>query len=148
MTDEGGAGAPTGAPAASLVGTAINVVDIERSVAFYTDVLGMVESGRWEHGDGEKVVEVLLRTPDRPDGAILVLAAGVHRAAGPPSVDSFGRLMVSVPDVDAVCDRVRSCGGSIEREPSGIDGGVSIAMVRDPDGVMWELIASTGSSTR
>jgi catechol 2,3-dioxygenase-like lactoylglutathione lyase family enzyme len=139
MTEAGTGSTTDRAIETTLVGTGINVVDIDRAVAFYTEILGLEENGRWEfEREPVNVVEVRLGAPDRPDGPSLVLASGLL-GANPPAVDTFGRLMIRVSDVEAVCAQVRERGGAVERGPSVVSGTTIIAIARDPEGVQWEL---------
>ena len=135
----------SGAVETTLVGTGINVVDIDGAVAFYTEILGLEENGRWEFDRETKVVEVRLHTPGRPDGPSLILATGLL-GDKKPSVDSFGRLMIRVSDIEAVCKEVVRRGGTIDREPSVMGGTTRIAIVRDPEGVKWELFQAVDAT--
>jgi len=122
-----------------ILHTMLRVGDLKRSIAFYTDVLGMK----------------LLRTTDRPEqkytlafvgygdesqGAVLELTYnyGVDRydlGAG------FGHVAVEVPDAAQACAAVRAKGGSVTREAGPVKGGTTvIAFVQDPDGYKIELI--------
>ena len=79
------------APTASLVGTAIHIADVDRSVAFYRDALGLFDGGRWEH---EGIVEVMLRPENGPESPVLILVGGKQAAAG----EFAGRLMFAAPN--------------------------------------------------
>lgn len=122
-----------------ILHTMLRVGDMDRSVKFYTDLLGMR----------------LLRTTDRPEqkytlafvgygteenGAVLELTYNY-------GVDSyelggaFGHVAIEAPDIAAICDRVRAGGGKVTREPGPVKGGTTvIAFVEDPDGYKIELI--------
>jgi lactoylglutathione lyase len=122
-----------------ILHTMLRVGDLQRSVKFYTDVLGMK----------------LLRTTDRPEqkyslafvgydtedrSAVLELTYnyGVERYE---LGSAFGHIAIGVPDVKAACDRVRNNGGKVTREPGPVKGGASvIAFVEDPDGYKIEFI--------
>jgi len=119
----------------------LRVGDLQRSVKFYTDVLGMK----------------LLRTTDRPEQKYSLAFVGYDdesRAAvleltynyGVDKYDlgsAFGHIAVSVPDVKKACDKVRGAGGKVTREPGPVKGGTSvIAFVEDPDGYKIEFIES------
>jgi lactoylglutathione lyase len=119
----------------------LRVGDLQRSVKFYTDVLGMK----------------LLRSTDRPEQKYSLAFVGYDeesRAAvleltynyGVDKYDlgsAFGHIAVSVPDVKKACDRVRGAGGKVTREPGPVKGGISvIAFVEDPDGYKIEFIES------
>jgi lactoylglutathione lyase len=124
-----------------ILHTMVRVGDLQRSIDFYTGVMGMQ----------------LLRTTDRPEqkyrlafvgygdeskGAVLELTYnyGVDRydlGAG------FGHIAIAVPDVAAACAAVKAKGGTVTRDAGPVKGGSTvIAFVRDPDGYAIELIES------
>ena len=128
-----------------ILHTMLRVGDLQRAVAFYTDVLGMK----------------LLRTTDRPEqkytlafvgfgdesqGAVLELTYnyGVERydlGAG------FGHVAIEVPDAAKACAAVRAKGGSVTRDAGPVKGGTTvIAFVQDPDGYKIELIENRRSA--
>jgi len=122
-----------------ILHTMLRVGNMERSVNFYTEVLGMK----------------LLRTTDRPEQKYSLAFVGYDdekRAAvleltynyGVERYDlgaAFGHVAIGVPDVAAACDRVRKHGGRVTREPGPVKGGTSvIAFVEDPDGYKIEFI--------
>jgi lactoylglutathione lyase len=124
-----------------LLHTMLRVGDLQRSVKFYTDVLGMK----------------LLRTTDRPEQKYSLAFVGYdeeNRASvleltynyGVDKYDlggAFGHIAVAVPDVKKACDKVRASGGKVTREPGPVKGGTSvIAFVEDPDGYKIEFIES------
>ncbi len=121
--------------------TMLRVGDLQRSVRFYTEVLGMK----------------LLRTTDRPEQKYSLAFVGYDdekRAAvleltynyGVERYElgtAFGHVAIGVPDVRQACDKVRSNGGKVTREPGPVKGGTSvIAFVEDPDGYKIEFIES------
>ena len=124
-----------------IIGTGYHVVDLERSLDFYTRILGMVESRRFEFPG---VREVLLKCQDHDDAPAVVL---VHRddAPGPFELgDAYGRLIVAVDDTRAVVREVVGEGLEVEMEPSTFDEtGATIAVVKDPDGFRVELVQSS-----
>jgi lactoylglutathione lyase len=125
-----------------LLHTMLRVGDLQRSVRFYTEVLGMK----------------LLRTTDRPEQkyslafvgyddekrqAVLELTYnyGVERYE---LGNAFGHVAIGVPDVKNACDKVRTNGGKVTREPGPVKGGTSvIAFVEDPDGYKIEFIQTS-----
>jgi lactoylglutathione lyase len=126
-----------------MLHTMLRVGDLQRSVRFYTDVLGMK----------------LLRSTDRPEqkyslafvgyddedrAAVLELTYnyGVDRYE---LGNAFGHIAIGVPDVRAACERVRKSGGKVTREPGPVKGGTSvIAFAEDPDGYKIEFIERAG----
>lgn len=122
-----------------ILHTMLRVGDMQRSVRFYTDVLGMK----------------VLRTTDRPEQKYSLAFVGYEaedRSAvleltynyGVERYDlgtAFGHIAIGVPDVKAACERVRQNGGKVTREPGPVKGGTSvIAFVEDPDGYKIEFI--------
>ena len=122
-----------------ILHTMLRVGDLQRSIDFYTKVMGMQ----------------LLRTTDRPDqkyslafvgygdesqGAVLELTYnyGVDRYE---MGGAFGHVAIQVPDAHAACERIRASGGTVTREAGPVKGGTTvIAFVTDPDGYKIELI--------
>jgi lactoylglutathione lyase len=117
----------------------LRVGDLQRSVKFYTEVLGMK----------------LLRTTDRPEQKYSLAFVGYDaedRTAvleltynyGVERYDlgsAFGHIAIGMPDVAKACDGVRRNGGKVTREPGPVKGGTSvIAFVEDPDGYKIEFI--------
>lgn len=122
-----------------LLHTMLRVGDLQRSVDFYTGLLGMR----------------LLRTTDRPDqkyslafvgygpeesNAVLELTYN-YGVEGYDLGTAFGHLAIGVDDVAACCESVRAGGGKVTREAGPVKGGKTvIAFVEDPDGYKIELI--------
>ena len=126
-----------------LLHTMLRVGNLQRSVDFYTQVLGMT----------------LLRTTQRPeqgyDLAFVGYGANPEQAEieltynhGVDRYDlgnAYGHIAIGVPDVAATCEAVRTraaaLGGAITREAGPVKGGSSIiAFITDPDGYKIELI--------
>ena len=127
-----------------ILHTMIRVGDLDRSVKFYTGLLGMKE----------------LRRRDVPEGkyTLVFLGYGQGNAEGQGEIEltynygvekyelgnAFGHLAVGVPDVKAACEKVRAGGGKVTREPGPVKFGTTvIAFVEDPDGYKIELIERT-----
>ena len=122
-----------------LLHTMLRVGDLQRSVRFYTDVLGMK----------------LLRTTDRPEQKYSLAFVGYDSEDRASVLEltynygveryemggAFGHIAIGVPDVKGACDKVRQNGGKVTREPGPVKGGSSvIAFVEDPDGYKIEFI--------
>ena len=122
-----------------ILHTMIRVGDMQRSIRFYTQALGMK----------------LLRTTDRPEQKYSLAFVGYdseERSAvleltynyGVERYDlgsAYGHVAIGVPDVRDACDHVRANGGKVTREPGPVKGGTTvIAFVEDPDGYKIELI--------
>ena len=126
-----------------ILHTMLRVGDMDRSVKFYTSVLGMK----------------LLRTTDRPtekyslafvgygeerDSTVLELTCnyGVDKYE---MGSAYGHIAISVPDVYKACEQIRANGGKVVREAGPMKHGTTvIAFVEDPDGYKIELIQKKG----
>ena len=124
-----------------LLHTMIRVKDLERSVAFYRDVLGFREEGR-------KVL-------DRADATLVFLGDGSgthqieltfnHDGRGYDLGNQFGHLAIGVGDLDRERERLAGLGVTFSRGPYTVtDGGRRIAFVKDPDQIEVELIEGAG----
>ncbi|RVT97834.1 lactoylglutathione lyase [Rhodovarius crocodyli] len=123
----------------SFLHTMIRVGDLDRSVAFYTQLLGMKELRRRDVPDG-KYTLVFVGFGPEPEHAVIELTYnyGVEKYE---QGTAFGHLAIGVPDVYALCDALRAGGAKITREPGPVKFGTTvIAFVEDPDGYKIELI--------
>lgn len=121
--------------------TMIRVGNLEKSVAFYTQVLGMHEISRREVPEG-KYTNVFVGYGPKSEVATLELTFnwGVEKYE---LGGGFGHLAVGADDIYALCDKVRAAGGKVTREPGPVKFGTTvIAFVEDPDGYKIELIQS------
>jgi len=119
--------------------TMLRVGDLQRSVDFYSKLLGMKELRRRDVPDG-KYTLAFLGYSDDPSGAEIELTYnyGVEKYE---LGTAFGHLAVGVPDVAAACESVRRGGGKVTREAGPVKFGTTvIAFVEDPDGYKIELI--------
>jgi lactoylglutathione lyase len=123
-----------------LLHTMLRVADLDRSVGFYTKVLGMN----------------LLRTSENPEYKYSLAFVGFGNGNpeqaeieltwnwGTSEYDmgtAYGHIALGVEDIHAACERIRAAGGNITREPGPVKGGTTvIAFITDPDGYKIELI--------
>lgn len=123
-----------------LLHTMLRVGDLDRSVNFYTQVLGMN----------------LLRTSENSEYKYSLAFVGFDRGnPGQAEIEltynwgtteydlgsAYGHIALGVDDIHAACDRIRAAGGNITREPGPVKGGTTvIAFITDPDGYKIELI--------
>jgi lactoylglutathione lyase len=122
-----------------LLHTMIRVGDLEKSIAFYQDILGMR----------------LLRRKDYPEGRFTLAFLGYGEEAEHTVIElthnwdtasyelgnGFGHLAVAVEDIYAACERIRQQGGKVVREPGPMQHGKTVlAFVEDPDGYRIELL--------
>ncbi|WP_298162472.1 lactoylglutathione lyase [Acidocella sp.] len=123
----------------SYLHTMLRVGNLERSVAFYSGLLGMSELRRIEVPEG-KYTLAFLGYGDEDSHTVLELTHnwGVeHYEQG----SAFGHLALGVPDIYATCEVLRAGGAKIIREPGPVKFGTTvIAFIEDPDGYKIELI--------
>ena len=122
-----------------ILHTMLRVGDLQRAIAFYTDVLGMR----------------LLRTTDRPEQKYTLAFVGYDDESRQAALEltynygvdryelgtAYGHVAVEVPDAAAACAAVLRKGGKVTREAGPVKGGTTvIAFVEDPDCYKIELI--------
>ena len=122
-----------------LLHTMLRVGDLQRSIDFYTRVMGMQ----------------LLRTTERPAQQYSLAFVGYGRNPEHAEIEltfnhgvdhydlggGYGHIAIEVPDAAAACDKIRAGGGRVTREAGPVAGGTTvIAFVTDPDGYKIELI--------
>lgn len=113
--------------------TMVRVNDLEASLAFYRDALGLVELRRSEHEAGRFTLVFLAAPGD--ESAQVELTWNWD----PETLDggrNFGHLAYAVDDIHAACERLQAHGVTINRPPR--DG--RMAFVRSPDGISVELL--------
>jgi len=122
-----------------MLHTMLRVGDLQRSIDFYTTMLGMT----------------LLRTTDRPEQKYSLAFVGYGSNPEHAEIEltynygvdqyelgtAFGHLAIAVADAAATCARIKAAGGMVTREAGPVKGGSTvIAFVQDPDGYKIELI--------
>ncbi len=122
-----------------LLHTMLRVGDLERSLAFYTGVLGMTLLRRHEYPEGRFTLAFVGYGPEA-EQAVVELTHNWDT----PRYDlgaGFGHVAIEVPDAAAACAAVKAKGGTVTREAGPVKGGATvIAFVQDPDGYKIELI--------
>jgi len=123
-----------------LLHTMLRVANLDASLAFYSDVLGMR----------------LLRRKDFPDGRFTLAFVGYGEESTNTVLelthnwdkgdyqlgDAYGHIAIAVDDVYAACEKIRESGGNIVREAGPMQHGATIlAFVEDPDGYKIELLS-------
>jgi lactoylglutathione lyase len=120
--------------------TMLRVGNLERSIAFYTQVLGMQLLRRSENPEYKYSLAFLGFDGGNPGQAELELTYNW----GVESYDhgnAYGHIALGVPDAYAACEAIRAAGGNVTREAGPVKGGTTvIAFVTDPDGYKIELI--------
>lgn len=124
-----------------ILHTMLRVGDLERSLHFYTVVLGMK----------------LLRKKDYPEGKFTLAFVGYGEESetavielthnwDTPSYDlgnGYGHIAIAVDDVYAACDKIKAAGGKVTREAGPMKHGTTVlAFVEDPDGYKIELLSN------
>ena len=124
-----------------MLHTMLRVGDLKRSIAFYTEAMGME----------------LLRSTERPEQkySLAFVAYNGGNANGEAEIEltynhgeseyelgtAYGHIALGVDDVAATCERIRAAGGNVTREAGPVKGGNTIiAFVEDPDRYKIELI--------
>ncbi|CAN5455217.1 lactoylglutathione lyase [soil metagenome] len=119
----------------------IRVGDLDRSIDFYTRLLGMRLLRRTERPEQQYTL-AYLGYGANPEHAELELTYN-HGVAQYELGTAYGHIAIAVPDAAATCARVREGGGAVTREAGPVKGGSTvIAFVQDPDGYKIELIES------
>ena len=122
-----------------MLHTMLRVGDLERSIAFYTEVLGMQLLRRKDYPAGEFTL-AFLGYGDEAHNTVLELTYnwGVSKYE---LGTAYGHIALEVPDVYAACEKMRTAGGKIIREAGPMNAGTTIiAFLADPDGYQIELI--------
>jgi lactoylglutathione lyase len=121
--------------------TMIRVGDLQRSVDFYTKLLGMKELRRRDVPDGKYTLAFLGYGEGNAEGQGEIELTYNYGVEKNEIGNAFGHLAVGVPDVKAACEAVRAGGGKVTREAGPVKFGTTvIAFVEDPDGYKIELI--------
>jgi len=121
--------------------TMLRVGNLDRSVAFYTTLLGMKELRRRDVPDGKYTLVFLGYGEGNKEGQAEIELTYNYGVETYEIGTAFGHLAVGVPDVKAACEAVRAGGGKVTREAGPVKFGTTIiAFVEDPDGYKIELI--------
>jgi lactoylglutathione lyase len=134
-------------PAMRILHTMLRVGDLERSLAFYRDVLSMELISRKEYPEG-KFTLAFVGYGKNPEQAELELTYNWDTSAYELG-NAYGHIALGVDDIYAVAERIRKAGGKITREPGPMKHGTTvIAFVQDPDGYKIELIDEKSRAAR
>ena len=126
-----------------ILHTMLRVGDLDRSLAFYTQVLGMKEIRRKDYPDGRFTL-AFVGYGDEGDTAVIELTHNwdtkqYDLGAG------FGHVALGVEDIYRACTELKAKGAKVVREPGPMKhGGSEIAFIEDPDGYRIELIQLRG----
>lgn len=122
-----------------ILHTMLRVGNLEKSLAFYTQVLGMQLLRKQEFPEGRFTLAFVGFGPESEQAALeLTYNWDTHNY---DLGDGYGHVALGVPDVYSACDKIRAAGGKIVREPGPMKHGTRIlAFVEDPDGYKIELL--------
>ncbi len=122
-----------------ILHTMLRVGDLQRSIDFYTGVLGMKVLRTTDRPE-QKYRLAFVGYGDESDNAVLELTYnyGIEKyEVG----NAFGHIAIAVPDAYQACDAIKAQGGKVTREAGPVKGGSTvIAFAEDPDGYKIELI--------
>lgn len=122
-----------------LLHTMLRVADLEKSIAFYTKVLGMKELRRSEN-EQYRYTLVFIGYGDEDSNSVIELTYNWDTNEYEHGT-AFGHLAIEYDDIYLACDKIKQLGGIVSREPGPVLGGATeIAFVKDPDGYAIELI--------
>jgi len=124
-----------------ILHTMLRVGDLDRSINFYTNVLGMKLLRKSDNKEYEYTL-AFIGYADESDSTVIELTYNW----GTSEYDlgtAYGHIAISTDDIYETCEEIRRAGGEIIREPGPVKGGTTeIAFVKDPDGYSIELINS------
>lgn len=126
-----------------LLHTMLRVGDLDKSVDFYTRVLGMTLLRRNDYPEGKFTLAFVGYGPETEHAVIeLTYNWGVDKY---DLGNAFGHIALEVDDAYDACDKIRAAGGKVVREAGPMKhGNTVIAFVDDPDGYKIELIQRKG----
>jgi lactoylglutathione lyase len=117
----------------------LRVGNLQRSIAFYTDVMGM-QLLRTTERPAQKYTLAFLGYGRNPEHTELELTYN-HGVDRYDMGSAYGHIAIEVVDAKAACEKIRNHGGLVTREAAAVQGGQTvIAFVVDPDGYKIELI--------
>ena len=122
-----------------ILHTMLRVGDLDRSLAFYTEVLGMRELRRTDYPTGRFTLAFVGYGPES-EGAVLELTHNWDTSSYDIG-SGFGHVAIEVTDAYAACEQIKTRGGKVVRDAGPMKHGTTvIAFVEDPDGYKIELI--------
>ncbi len=122
-----------------ILHTMLRVGDLERSIAFYTQVLGMKLLRRQDYPGGRFTLAFVGFGPESEQCALELTHNWDTKSYELGS--GFGHVAIEVPDAHAACAEIKRCGGTVTREAGPMKHGTTvIAFAQDPDGYKIELI--------
>jgi lactoylglutathione lyase len=117
----------------------IRVADLEKSITFYTHVMGMSLLRRKDFEEGQFTL-AFVGYGAETDSTVLELTHNWNTDSYEHG-SAYGHIAISVDDVYAACDRIKAAGGKVVRDAGPMKGtSVAMAFVEDPDGYKIELL--------
>ncbi|WP_020683700.1 lactoylglutathione lyase [Marinobacterium rhizophilum] len=122
-----------------ILHTMLRVTDLQKSISFYTELMGMRLLRRKDYPEG-KFTLAFLGYGDESETTALELTHNWDITSYELGT-AYGHIAIEVDDVYEACDSIKTKGGQVVREAGPMKGGNSIlAFVKDPDGYMIELL--------
>jgi lactoylglutathione lyase len=122
-----------------ILHTMIRVGDLDRSIRFYTEVLGMKVLRRKDYPDGRFTL-AFVGYGDESEQAVIELTHNWDTKSYDLG-NGFGHVAIAVPDAYKACEEVKRLGGKVTREAGPMKfGSTVIAFAQDPDGYKIEFI--------
>lgn len=122
-----------------ILHTMIRVVDLQKSIQFYTDILGMKLLRQKDYPEG-KFTLAFVGYGDESEQSVIELTHNWDTQSYSLG-DAFGHIAIEVDDVYKACESMKKSGGKIIRDAGPMNAGTTIiAFIEDPDGYQIELI--------
>lgn len=125
---------------ARMLHTMLRVKDLDKSIHFYTKILGMSLLRQHNFESGRFTLAFVGYGSEETD-AVLELTFNWDETSGYDLGRGYGHIALGVPDIYSTCEQLRDAGAKIIREPGPMKhGSTIIAFIEDPDGYQVELI--------
>ena len=125
---------------ARMLHTMLRVKDLDKSIHFYTKILGMSLLRQHNFESGRFTLAFVGYGSEETD-AVLELTFNWDETSGSELGRGYGHIALGVPDIYSTCEQLRDAGAKIIREPGPMKhGSTIIAFIEDPDGYQVELI--------
>lgn len=122
-----------------LLHTMLRVGNLDESIKFYSDIMGMKLLRQHDYESGRFTL-AFLGYGEEKDNTVLELTHNWDTDSYEKG-EGFGHIAIAVDDVYAACEKIRDAGGTIVREPGPMKHGTTVlAFVEDPDGYKIELL--------
>ena len=122
-----------------LLHTMLRVGDLDKSIKFYSNIMGMELIRKHDYESGRFTL-AFLGYGEEKDNTVLELTHNWDTDSYDKG-EGFGHIAIAVDDVYAACEKIRDAGGTIVREPGPMKHGSTVlAFVEDPDGYKIELL--------